>query len=377
MYRFITIFLILLTVSAPSYALPALKGVGSISSSSEEVVDNTFASKLERDGYTQSALLEWQRIYYSNTTEGQKESALFKIGMLNCKLQRYNLCLDTFRNLGEKYPTSKYVPEALYNMSIAADTIYKGDGAAFRERLLTSFKNNRWTEKAVYLNAWKNAQSGKITPANGFKSIQQLNAKTQAFNKTHQDTPRTAGSIAVIPGAGHFYIGDWRTGLMAILHISLFGYAVFYAVRRKHWPYAVIFGLVFSILYVGSIFSAYSLAKRETQELRLIEMQQWDKIRISANLAKTFSPLQGLFWYGRNVVGKFDGDRGNGYPVNSLYAKQAMEKFGSGYGLLMTVDRLLHDWREIATPLTRIYVDNRSRYVDTLARNTFWLNDEK
>jgi hypothetical protein len=83
-----------------------------------------------------------------------------------------------------------------------------------------------------------------------------------------------------------------------------------------------------------------------------------------------------MFWYQRNVIGKFDGERGNGYPVNSLYAKQAMQEFGSSYGLLMTVDRLLRDWREIERPLTRIYADNRSRYVDTLKRNTFWMYDE-
>jgi hypothetical protein len=170
-----------------------------------------------------------------------------------------------------------------------------------------------------------------------------------------------------------------RTGLMAIIHIMLFGYAVLYAVRRKHWPYAVIFGLVLGILYVGSIFSAYSLAKREIQEQRLIDMKQWDNkdnIKISAKLNPAVSPLESMFWYQRNVIGKFDGERGNGYPVNSLYAKQAMQEFGSSYGLLMTVDRLLRDWREIERPLTRIYADNRSRYVDTLKRNTFWMYDE-
>ncbi len=377
MYRFIVILFTVLILAVPSYALPALKGVGSISTATEEVIDNTFANKLEHDGYLENALLEWQRIYYSNTTSGQKEHALFKVAILNCNLKRYELCLKTFKNLGEKYPDSKYIPEALYNMSIAADKIYKGDGKVFRERLLSSYPKNKLTEKALYLVAWQNAQNGKITPAHGFESIKKLNEKTQQFNAIHADIPRTAGSLAVIPGGGHFYLADWQTGLMAFLHIMLFGWAVFYAIKHKHWPYVIIFGLVLGILYVGSIFSAYSLAKREIQELRLIQMQQWNKTKISANLYPTSSPLQGLFWYQRNVVGKFDGERGNGYPVNSLYAKQAMEKFGSGYGLLMTVDRLLRDWREITNPLARVFTDGRSRYVDTLARNTFWINNDE
>jgi hypothetical protein len=363
----------------PSYALPALKGMGSIVTSSEEVVDNSFASKLERSGQLESALLEWLRVYHNGGNSSRKELASFKAGEINCKLQRYNQCLESFKSFGAEYPKSTKIPEALYMMSVAADQAYAEKGHAFRERLIATYAESDWAEKAWYLFAWKNAEKGKTTLAHGFDSIKKLNKNVQDFNKIHADTPRLAGSFAAIPGVGHIYLGDMRTGLMAIIHIMLFGYAVLYAVRRKHWPYAVIFGLVLGILYVGSIFSAYSLAKREIQEQRLIDMKQWDNkdnIKISAKLNPAVSPLESMFWYQRNVIGKFDGERGNGYPVNSLYAKQAMQEFGSSYGLLMTVDRLLRDWREIERPLTRIYADNRSRYVDTLKRNTFWMYDE-
>lgn len=377
-YSYLLVIMCCLVLTSTGHALPKLIGLGSISTTSEEVVDNSFASKLERQGHTESALLEWLRVYHEAGNTKRKEHALFKVSALNCKLKRYNQCLDSFTEFGGKYPKSDKIPEALYMMSIAADQTYDDGGAAFRERLINNYSKSSWAEKAWYLYAWKNAQSGKTSLIHGFDSIQKLNQKTNNFNTTHQDKPRTAGALAAIPGVGHIYLGDGRTALMAFAHIMLFGYAVLYSIKRKHWPYAVIFGLVLGILYVGSIFSAYSLAKREIQELRLMEMKHWKQpvIKVSAKLDPTMSPLEGMFWYQRNVIGKFDGERGNGFPVNSLYAKQAMQEFGSGYGLLMTVDRLLRDWREIEKPLTRIFADGRSRYVDSLQRNSFWVYGE-
>lgn len=379
MYRFILIIFTALLIAIPSYALPSLRGLGAINSTSEPVVDNTFAGKLEQSGQLESALLEWQRIFHDGTHKNMKEHALFKVSYLNCKLGRYQDCLDSFSKLGDMYPQSQYIPEALYAMSIAADKLYEDGGKAFRERLAKNYQSTSWAERAWYAYAWREAMHGKTTSAQGFKAVQELNERVQTFNAEHQNTARTAGSLAAIPGLGHLYLGDWRTALMAIAHIVLFGYAMLYAMRQKHWPYAVIFGLVMAILYVGSIFSAYSLGQRETFEKRMAEMHNWPQPDIDMDTyvpSSNTSFIDGLFWYQRNVIGKFDGERGNGYPVNSLYAKQAMREFGPGYGLLMTVDRLLRDWREIEKPLTRIYADGRDRYVDTLTRNTFWLTDE-
>jgi hypothetical protein len=361
----------------PAHAVEKLQGLGIISTAAEKVVDNSFAGKLEAQGQLESALLEWLRVYHNGGNTPRQELALFKVSELNCKLQRYNRCLESFKEFGSKYPQSDRIPEALYNASIAADAIYDDGGNAFRERLKENFADSEWTEKAWYLFAWEKAKEGNTTVAHGFNSIKTLNHKTQEFNARNEDTPRTAGALAVFPGVGHFYLGDWRTGLLALIHIALLVYTVFYAVRRKHWPYAILFGLVLSTLYVGSVFSAYSLGKREVQEKRLMEMKHWPKsVQTATKLTPTLSPLEGLFWYQRNIIGKFDGERGNGYPVNSLYAKQAMQEFGAGYGLLMTVDRLLRDWREIAKPMAQIYADNRLRYLDTLKRNTFWIYDE-
>ena len=88
------------------------------------------------------------------------------------------------------------------------------------------------------------------------------------------------------------------------------------------------------------------------------------------------APLQLLTFY-RRVIGSFDGERGNGYTVNSLYAHQALTQFGPVLGTWLTVDRLLRDWREIAHPALLIRVDNRVRYADPLSRNTFWIKKEQ
>lgn len=97
------------------------------------------------------------------------------------------------------------------------------------------------------------------------------------------------------------------------------------------------------------------------------------RVNIQVTLQKNDSPPATLLSFYRQVIGRFDGARGNGYPVTSLYAKQALNKHGPVIGTWLTVDRLLRDWREISHPYTTIYADERLRYVDPLQRNDFWL----
>ena len=59
------------------------------------------------------------------------------------------------------------------------------------------------------------------------------------------------------------------------------------------------------------------------------------------------------------------------YPTCSHYGVQAMAKHGSILGLMMTVDRLFHEWTEIKTA-PKVRVSGVERYWDPLEANDFW-----
>lgn len=85
------------------------------------------------------------------------------------------------------------------------------------------------------------------------------------------------------------------------------------------------------------------------------------------------SPL----WVYAYSLGAVDGDRSAAAPVNSLYARQAIDRHGPWLGTLLALDRLLRDAREMARPLARVADDGRVRYLDPLSRNDFWLRGER
>ena len=70
-------------------------------------------------------------------------------------------------------------------------------------------------------------------------------------------------------------------------------------------------------------------------------------------------------------ISPVDGDRCNMYPTCAAYSRQAIEKHGFVFGMLLTADRLIHEANETdSAPLVRIY--DRLRYLDPVSNNDFW-----
>ena len=70
-------------------------------------------------------------------------------------------------------------------------------------------------------------------------------------------------------------------------------------------------------------------------------------------------------------ISPVDGDRCNMYPTCAAYTRQAIEKHGFVFGVLLTADRLIHEANETdRAPLVRVH--DRLRYLDLLSNNDFW-----
>lgn len=73
----------------------------------------------------------------------------------------------------------------------------------------------------------------------------------------------------------------------------------------------------------------------------------------------------------QRYVSPVDGERCNMYPTCSTYGLHAFRKHGALKGIILTADRLLHEYDEAAFA-PRIIKYGRLRYYDPVEYNDFW-----
>lgn len=77
----------------------------------------------------------------------------------------------------------------------------------------------------------------------------------------------------------------------------------------------------------------------------------------------------------QGYITQIDGDRCVMHPTCSQYSVQAIRKHGPLLGIIMTSDRLMHEYDEQKeAPLIKI--GNRYRHDDPVSNNDFWWSDK-
>jgi len=74
----------------------------------------------------------------------------------------------------------------------------------------------------------------------------------------------------------------------------------------------------------------------------------------------------------QRYISPVDGARCPMYPTCSAYARQALARHGPWFGILLTVDRLIHE-NDPGERRHPVLVGDRYRYLDPLEANDFWL----
>ncbi len=86
--------------------------------------------------------------------------------------------------------------------------------------------------------------------------------------------------------------------------------------------------------------------------------------------------LSGMLWFYDNFLSVADGNRCPSFPSCSSYARQAIRRHGSLLGILMTVDRLIHEHSEVKQGRMIMLKDGKRLIDDTLRMNDFWLSKD-
>lgn len=83
-------------------------------------------------------------------------------------------------------------------------------------------------------------------------------------------------------------------------------------------------------------------------------------------------PFDQAIRFFQTTISRVDGDRCPMYPTCSAYARQAIARRGPWLGLMLTIDRLIHE-NDPAAKRIPVQVGDRLRYYDPVTASDFWL----
>lgn len=239
---------------------------------------------------------------------GELERALF-LAPDAPESTRWSLDIGEAYRLGEQYETAarhfEHVaetrPEARAVALLGAAQSWQGAGrhesaiARAREAAESFGPGTDDARKARYVEGWslllstdRDADERDRQAAEAFRlargegpvgegASQLLNVLPQLEHLPHR-SPIVAGALGLIPGFGHFYIGDVGTGLSALMWNGLFGWALYEAIRAKNYSLAVVLGLFEVMWYGGSITGAIGGAHRFNRDARLNAMDDLGRL---------------------------------------------------------------------------------------------------
>lgn len=90
-----------------------------------------------------------------------------------------------------------------------------------------------------------------------------------------------------------------------------------------------------------------------------------------AHLSPPAKALDAAVQFFQQVISPVDGPRSTMYPTGSAYARQALAKHGAGLGLLLTIERLMHEGSE-GQRAPRIRKYGIWRVYDPVEANDWW-----
>jgi tetratricopeptide (TPR) repeat protein len=167
-------------------------------------------------------------------------------------------------------------------------TIYMSMAAAGNKKFSDSLERMREAEEL-----WKKRQTPGISAGGAEPQYQQFFEKTiplleKASALTNKSPFWAATFSALLPGGGHFLLGEWDTGIVSL---SLVGGAAFLAYdgfMRDSPVQWIIFTTFATGAYIGQIYSSYRTARKYNEELGDAEFRELNRHFRSLNVALQF-----------------------------------------------------------------------------------------
>lgn len=270
------------------------------------------AESLFADREFSGAVIEYRRFIHFFPDDPRVDAAMYRVGRSLFNQGLYPKAIDAFYDLIDRYPTGPWTVQAY--QGIAASHLRNntpGQAVAVLEQLIAATDSPDVADDANYrigwiyldLADWERSREyfNRVGPENrvAFR-IGHLENRLDQVPDLPRKNPTTAGLLALLPGAGHFYCGRYRDGLISLAVNAAFIVA---AVESFNNDLPVLGGVISAVglgFYTGNIYSAVGSAHKynRNQERAFIESLKKDArptLTLGASANGVMASLQIVF----------------------------------------------------------------------------------
>lgn len=266
-----------------------------------------FADRYFSRGEYLKAIGEYERFIYFFPKDHRITQAKFKIGQAYFESRRFKEAIRAFedvteRHKGESLSLSDVVTKSYFMISKChLRRGAPGPAIVTLRNLLALSDNSNVNDEIKYnigwihieMAAWEKALSyfKQISLKNQNKyRLEALSAELSQTHRIPKKSPRVAGILSIIPGAGYVYCGRYKDALIAFLLNGGLAYAAYEAFDHDSHALGGLIAVVEMGFYTGNIYGSVSSAHKHNQSkaTRFIEnLKKNTKLRISKNSEDT------------------------------------------------------------------------------------------
>jgi len=256
----------------------------------DEQLQMDLADHFFQDGDYYRAVTEYKRFLFFFPRSTQVEGVLLKVAKAYYNGKKWDEAITSCDHLLKRFPLSPLKAEVLLLTGYAhtekkewaqarhffrlvadgfPDTPSGEEGQ--RRVALTYVKEEKWREAA--------AEFRKIEPwSNLYRSSQRFAEGLDRVEEVPQKSPETAGILAaLLPGAGHLYVGRYRDASVAFVLNAAFIWGAVEAFDQGNYAVGGILTFFEVGWYSGNIYSAVSSAHKYNKKSRQEYLNQLER----------------------------------------------------------------------------------------------------
>jgi len=244
----------------------------------------TFADHLFADGDYYRAITEYRRYLFQVKGQGaQAARAACAVGESLYRGEQYEAAAKQWDEVAERAQSAALRHQALFSAGLAYLQAKQSYAAKPRFRLLAQDEGAEKSLRshAQWLLAWGHLDSGEVEMARVVlqglvESPSSLQSQAESFLKAiavealpEPKSPLAAGLLSVVPGVGHFYLGQWQVGMTSLIWSGGLLAASAYSALQQDYVLAGALGVVGLGWYSGGVYGAISGAMQHNRDLVL------------------------------------------------------------------------------------------------------------
>ncbi len=247
----------------------------------EQLQTLAFADHLFRDGDWYRAITEYRRYLWQVKGVGNEaERAALAIGEALARGEQWDAAGRQLDGVAQRAGTIDLRQAALFGAGRAYLLDNRPELAKPRFRLLVEDGGTPKTLKVQsrWLLAWGHFDAGELDQARVYfqeladqkgmhaKDALGIVKAIDAKDDVELKDPLLAGVLSIVPGLGHFYLGQWGTGVTSLVWNSLFIFAAASAWLTGDFAVAAVLTVFELGWYAGGVFGAVAGAYRHNRD---------------------------------------------------------------------------------------------------------------